>query len=73
MPAVHPRAPKTALLVIEEACVRDVIAANLHAIGWISVAAQSSREGWRLASQVLPDVVGAGYRVRLDVLGQTRN
>jgi two-component system, OmpR family, phosphate regulon response regulator PhoB len=43
--------------MIEEPCVRDVIAANLHAIGWFSVAALTAREGWRLASQVLPDVV----------------
>lgn len=57
MSAAHPRAPKTALLVIEEPCVRDVIAANLQAIGWFTVAAVTSREGWRLASQVLPDVV----------------
>lgn len=57
MLTAHARAPKTALLVIEEPCVREVIAANLQAIGWFSVAALTAREGWRLASQVLPDVV----------------
>jgi two-component system phosphate regulon response regulator PhoB len=50
-------APKTALLVVEEPCVRDLIATSLRAIGWFAVVASTSQEGWRLASQVLPDVV----------------
>lgn len=53
----HTRAPKTALLMIEEPCVREVIAAHLRAVGWFPVAAHSAQEGWRLASQVMPDVV----------------
>lgn len=45
------------MLIVQEPCVREVLAANLHALGWLSVPAPSAQEGWRLASQVLPDVV----------------
>jgi two-component system phosphate regulon response regulator PhoB len=57
MGSARAAAPKTALLVVEEPCVRDLISAHLHAIGWFPVSAPSSQEGCRLASQVLPDVV----------------
>jgi two-component system phosphate regulon response regulator PhoB len=54
---LHPIAPRTAILVIEEPCVRDLISGNLRALGWFAVTAPTSSEGSRLASQVLPDVV----------------
>lgn len=49
--------PRAALLVIEEPCVRDLVAAHLRAIGWLPVLAPTSREAVRIAGQVLPDVI----------------
>jgi len=75
-----PVTPRTALLVIEEPCIRDLISVSLRALGWFPVSASTSREGGRLASQVLPDVVvmdldstAAGDSAWLSDLSQPRS
>lgn len=50
-------AHRTALIVIEEPTIRELVSFNLRHAGFFPVTASSSLDGQRLASEVRPDVV----------------
>lgn len=57
--ASHPVVPptRTVLVVIEELAIQELVSANLRHAGLFTVAASSSQDGKRLASEVRPDAV----------------
>lgn len=53
----RPGPPRSVLLVIPDALLRDLLAHTLRGAGWFPLPAASVEEGRRIASQVVPDAI----------------